>query len=77
MDEFLLEMSIALFAIGFFYSIAWAITKGWRELAESYQVLGIYTGKRYLFRSGSLAGANFGCLLIIGGNHQGRARGRS
>ncbi len=69
--EFITNLCVAFFIIAWFYGIAWAITRGWRELAKYYRFSGIYTGNRYRFRTGSLAGANFGCFLIAGGNRQG------
>jgi hypothetical protein len=47
------------------------LTKGWRELSKSYKLLGIYSGKRYYFRSGIIAGGVYGIILIIGGNRYG------
>jgi hypothetical protein len=65
------NIAIALFALCWFYGIAWLITRGWRDVSKHYKFAGIYTGKKYYFRSGSFAGVKFGCFLILGGNHQG------
>jgi hypothetical protein len=71
MSDYLTSIAIAFFALCWFYGIAWFITRGWRDVSKHYKLNGIYTGKKYYFRSGSFAGAKLGCFLILGGNRQG------
>ena len=71
MREYVTNIAIVFFVLCWFYGIAWLVTRGWRDISKHYKLAGIYTGKKYYFRSGSFAGANFGCFLILGGNRQG------
>lgn len=71
MIEYLIRIAIAVFILLSFYGIARLVTRGWREVSGHYGFSGIFSGKKYYFRSGSFAGSNFGWLLIIGGNRDG------
>jgi hypothetical protein len=62
------------FLILFFASaiaITWFTSKGWRALAKGYPATDSFSGTRWFFRSGGLAGSEYGCVLIVGGDLRG------
>jgi hypothetical protein len=63
--------AIAVIVFCGFFAIVWYVTRGWRELSKSYRHPGIYSGRRYYLRTGNIAGAEYGLVLIVGGNREG------
>lgn len=59
-----------LFA-AFVAMIFWLITRGWRELAKIYPLTIPFTGERWYFQTGEIAGGKYGYMLIIGGDLRG------
>jgi hypothetical protein len=61
----------ALFMVLFLASatgLVWFISRGWRELAKAYPLMFPFSGKRWFFETGAIAGARYGGLLIAGGD---------
>jgi hypothetical protein len=69
--EYLEKVVIGLLIVPFVIVVLWFVSRGWRELAKCYPLTVPFSGQRWYCRSGEIAGAEFGCVLIFGGDLRG------
>jgi hypothetical protein len=62
---------LILLWLAFAAGILWILSRGWRELAKEYRAIDSFSGMRWYFRTGAIAGSEYGCLLILGGGLRG------